>query len=266
MSLKEHRAVGILGAGRAGTALALALERAGIPVSIASTRSPTAMRFHLAQYAPQATAVPAVHIAQGACGGTALVVLMVPQEELDSVDPSWLAGALLVDATNRWEDEPLPEWFQQSLAAGLSSSEAVASRFPDSTVVKTLNHINHWDLDGGGQRVRPRLQPVSGASSPLPGAALPRADHSAPGSAARGTAAVPHQRRALGIASDDGPAASSVAHLIEVLGFDPVVLPSLSAGRVLEPEGPVFNRSWTAAELTDLLQEHLDHSATASDC
>ncbi|MCT2089823.1 hypothetical protein M3D92_11060 [Micrococcus terreus] len=65
---------------------------------------------------------------------------------------------------------------------------------------------------------------------------------------------MPHQRRALGIASDDGPAASRVAHLIDALGFDPVVLPSLRAGVILEPGGPVFNRSWTAGELADLAE------------
>lgn len=264
MTPHEHLRVGILGAGRAGTALARALQRAGIPVQIASTRSPTSMRFHLAQYAPQATAVPAEQITHGT-DAPSVVVLMVPQEDLDSVDPQGLAGTILVDATNRWEDEPLPDWFEDSLAAGLSSSEAVAERFPGSTVVKTLNHISHWDLDGGGQRVQPRLQPVSSVIPPLPRAAVPRGDHPEPDIAAPGTEATHHQRRALGIASDDGPAASSVAHLIEAIGFDPVVLPSLRAGRILEPGGPVFNRSWTASELTGLVTEDepADAEATA---
>lgn len=243
--------VGILGAGRAGTALARALQRSDTPVRIASTRSPAAMRFHLAQYAPQATAVPAEQIAEGAD----VVVLMVPQEDLDSVDPDWLRGALLVDATNRWEDEPLPDWFQQQLADGRSSSEAVAARFPHSTVVKTLNHLSHWDLEGGGQRVQPTLQPVSGAAAP---------DQPHPPEIAPGATPPPHQRRALGIAADDGPAASRVAHLIETLGFDPVALPSLRAGAVLEPGGPVFNRSWTARQLRALVGD-LAHPASADD-
>lgn len=247
--------VGILGAGRAGTALARALQRAGIPAWIASTRSPTSMRFHLAQYAPRATAVAAEQIGQQTGGsgpgrpdGLSIVVLMVPQEDLDSVDPGWLDGVLLVDATNRWEDEPLPDWFEDSLQAGLSSSEAIAARFPGSTVVKTLNHLSHWDLDGGGQRVQPRLQSVSGDPANM-GLQLGGAADSAPPTSSH---TVPHQRRALGIASDDGPAASRVAHLIDALGFDPVVLPSLRAGVILEPGGPVFNRSWTAGELADL--------------
>nr|WP_285180228.1 NAD(P)-binding domain-containing protein [Micrococcus terreus]MDK7702406.1 NAD(P)-binding domain-containing protein [Micrococcus terreus] len=190
--------VGILGAGRAGTALARALQRAGIPAWIASTRSPTSMRFHLAQYAPRATAVAAEQIGQQTGGsgpgrpdGLSIVVLMVPQEDLDGVDPGWLDGVLLVDATNRWEDEPLPDWFEDSLQAGLSSSEAIAARFSGSTVVKTLNHLSHWDLDGGGQRVQPRLQPVAGDPANMGlevgGAAAPHFQpHGAPPAACAG--------------------------------------------------------------------------------
>lgn len=248
--------VGILGAGRAGTALARALQRVRIPARIASTRSPAAMRLHLAQYAPQATAVPAEQIGHG----TDLVVLMVPQEELDTVDPSWVAGSVLLDATNRWEDEPLPDWFEDALQSGLSSSEAVAAHFRDSTVVKTFNHLSHWDLEDAGERIRPVRQPVRGPEETTEGRLCPevrawgpvkpehpdRESPRAPGSS----------RRALALASDDGHAASSAAHLISSMGFDPLVLPSLGDGRVLEPGGPVFNRSWTAAELIDLLRAH----------
>ena len=210
-------AVGILGAGRAGTALARALASAGIPVRIASTRPPAAMRLHLVQYAPRATAVPAEDIAAGAD----LVVLMVPQEDLDSVDPAWLDGTVLVDATNRWEGEPLPGWLQSGLDAGSSSSEAVAARFPGATVVKALNHLSHWDMDTAGRRNLPQ-----GTGRPV--------------------------RRALGVAADSAPAAAAVGHLLEAVGFDVVVLPDLASGRVLEPGGPVFNRPVTSAELARL--------------
>ncbi len=215
------RAVGILGAGRAGTALARALASAGIPVRIASTRSPTAMRLHLVQYAPRATAVPAEDIATG----VDLVVLMVPQEDLDTVDPDWLADTVLVDATNRWEGEPVPGWLQSGLDAGSSSSEVVAARFPRASVVKTLNHLSHWDMDTA----------VRHASPAAPGETTGETD-----------------RRALGVAADSAPAAAAVGHLVRAVGFEPVVLPDLAAGRVLEPGGPVFNRPVTAAELARL--------------
>lgn len=230
--------VSILGAGRAGTALARALQRAGLPARIASTRSPTAMRLHLAQYAPQARAVEAEQIAQD----SDVVVLMVPQEDLGTVDPDWLEGTIMVDATNRWEDEPLPNWFEEDLAAGSSSSEVIAARFPGATVVKSFNHISHWDLDGAGQLRGPALQPVTGlGTSPRDAAASPTSE--------------PSGRRGLGVASDDAPAAACIAALVHVLGFDPVVLPTLVDGRLLEPGGPVFLQSWSGPELADLIQQ-----------
>lgn len=205
------RPLNILGAGRAGTSLARAAASAGLPVRIASSRPPTAMRLHLAQYAPRTTAVAAAEIAQD---GTEqpIVVLMVPQEDLDSVDPDWLDGCVLVDATNRWAEEPLPGWLQSALDAGRSSSQAVAARFSGATVVKALNHVSHWDLDTAGR-------------SPGP------------------------ERRALGVASDSEDAAAAVGRLTVDLGFVPVLLPGLAAGRTLEPDGPVFNRPMSAPEL-----------------
>lgn len=202
---------GILGAGRAGTALARVAAAQGLEVQIASTRTPSAMKYHLAQYANKAQAVPAEDVAQG----VDLVVLMVPQEELDDVDPKTLAGTILVDATNRWEDEPLPQWFEDGLEAGLSSSEVIARRFEGSRVVKALNHISHWDLDADKASRR-------------------------------------DAQRALGVASDDLQAAEAVAQLIRVLGFAPVILQNLAAGRALEPQGPVFNEVLDAAGLRRL--------------
>ncbi len=210
--------LGVLGAGRAGTALARGAHSAGIPVRIAASRPPRALRLHLAQYAPHATAVPAAEIAgdpagtsrdSGDPGARPLVVLMVPQEDLDAVDPDWVRGTVLVDATNRWADEPLPEWFEDALGRGLSSSEAVARRFPGAAVVKALNHISHWDLDTAG----------------------------------RGAAT---ERRGLGVAGDDAGAVRQVADLTRRLGFDPVELPRLAAGRLLEPDGRVFNQPLSA--------------------
>lgn len=214
--------LGILGAGRAGTALARAAQSAGIPVRIAASRPPRALRLHLAQYAPRATAVEAAEIADApgghpddspaGSGIRPLVVLMVPQEDMDAVDPEWVRGTVLVDATNRWSDEPLPGWLAEALRQGRSSSEALAARFPGAAVVKGLNHISHWDLDTAGR--------------------------------AAGT-----ERRALGVAGDDDGAVRQVADLTRRLGFDPVVLPGLAAGRSLEPGGPVFNQPLSAEGL-----------------
>lgn len=198
--------IGILGAGRAGTAFARAAARAGLDVQIASTRTPRQMRYHLLQYAPQAKAVLAEDIADG----VEIVILAVPQEDLDEVDPNWVANRILVDATNRWEDEPLPTWFEERLAAGLSSSEVIAERFVDATVVKALNHISHWAMDA------------------------PRSD----------------EDRAAVVASDNAEASARVAELVSALGFVPVVADDLAAGRHTEPGTPYFNVAATSEQLT----------------
>src|SRR5699024_3164352 len=130
--MSSIRKIGILGAGRAGTAIARAAARAGVDTQIASTRSPSQMKYHLLQYAPSATAVYAHDIA----ADVDVVVLVVPQEDLDDVSPDWVGEGILVDATNRWEDEPLPEWFTTALNSGLSSSEVIAQQFPRTRVVK----------------------------------------------------------------------------------------------------------------------------------
>lgn len=207
--MSSNNRIGILGAGRAGTAIARAAARAGVDVQIASTRSPSQMRYHLLQYAPHAEAVYAPQIGTG----VELVVLAVPQEDLDDVDPEWFNTRILVDATNRWEEEPLPEWFTAGLRSGLSSSEVIAQQFPNAQVVKALNHISHWAMDA------------------------PRSDDA----------------RAAAVSSDSPEAAQEVAELVRLLGFQPVVADSLSAGQHTEPGTTYFNVAATSEQLSQQL-------------
>ncbi|PRB72894.1 NAD(P)-binding domain-containing protein [Arthrobacter sp. MYb213] len=206
--------IGILGAGRAGTALARAAATVGVPVNIASSRSPSQMKYHLAQYAPQATAVAAKDIGTD----VSLVVLMVPQDDLDDVDPESLAGLTLIDATNRWDDMPLPIWLEDGQSAGLSSSEVIAEHFHSSRLVKALNHISHWDLDSDSSTRQA-------------------------------------QQRALAVASDHKAEAVLVARLVSTLGFTPVLVGKLAKGSLLEPEGEIFNQVLSVAQLRTLLHE-----------
>ncbi|HIW47076.1 MAG TPA: NAD(P)-binding domain-containing protein [Candidatus Yaniella excrementigallinarum] len=203
--------IGILGAGRAGTAIARSAARSGIEVQIASTRSPRQMHYHLLQYAPSASGVYAEDIAEG----VKLIVLAVPQEDLDDVDPIWVDNKILIDATNRWDNEPLPAWLQTRLNSGLSSSEALAEHFRSAEVVKALNHISHWAMDA------PRTQ----------------------------------QLPAAGIASNDAVAAQKVADFVAALGFDPVIANSLASGCHLEPGTTFFNVAATADQLKKQLQK-----------
>ena len=89
------------------------------------------------------------------------------------------------------------------------SSEIVARRLAGSAVVKALNHIGYHELE---DRARPAGAP---------------------------------DRRAAGVAGDDPVAIAALAGRI---GYDPVRLGSLRAGRVLQPGGPVFGVVLTRPE------------------
>ena len=131
-----------------------------------------------------------------------MVVLAIPLHRFPALDPGPLAGKLVVDAMNYWApaDGVVPLFYDQEL----SSSEIVQRRLTQATVVKALNQIAYQDLEDGR---RP-------AGSP--------------------------DRNAIGVAGDDSDAAKVVGEVIDRIGYDPVLLGSLSAGRILQPGGPVF--------------------------
>jgi len=134
-----------------------------------------------------------------------LVVLALPLHRFTTLDPSGLSGKLVVDAMNSWPSvDGVVELFEDQRSG---SSEIVQHRLASSTVVKTLNHLGYHQLED-------ERQP--------------------PGSP---------ERRALGVAGDDPRAVDVVAELIERIGYDAVRFDRLSAGRLLEPGGPVFGVS-----------------------
>jgi predicted dinucleotide-binding enzyme len=131
-----------------------------------------------------------------------IVVLAIPLHKFATLDPALVADKLVVDTMNYWPPiDGVQEMFDDRR---YGSSEIVAHRLTRSTIVKTLNHIGYHELED-------ERRPVD----------------------------APH-RRALGVAGDDAGAVGVVADLIERIGYDAVRLDSLSAGRLLEPGGPVF--------------------------
>ena len=47
-------------------------------------------------------------------------------------------------------------------------------------------------------------------------------------------------RRALGVAGDDPDAVTTISTFVDRIGYDAIPLGPLSAGRALQPGGPVF--------------------------
>jgi predicted dinucleotide-binding enzyme len=137
-----------------------------------------------------------------------IVVLAIPLHRFGDIDPALLNGKVVVDAMNYW---PASDGALEAFEDG-GSSEIVARRLAGSTVVKALNHIGYHELE---DRARPAGAP---------------------------------DRRAAGVAGDDPAAAATIAHMVDQIGYDPVHLGSLRAGRVLQPGGPVFGAVLTLPE------------------
>jgi len=144
-----------------------------------------------------------------------IVVLAIPLHRFGDVDPGLLAGKLVVDAMNYW---PASDGVLKAFEDG-ASSEIVARRLSGSAVVKALNHIGYHDLE---DRTR--------------------------------TAGAP-DRRAVGVAGDDPAAVAAMAGLVDRIGYDPVRLGSLRAGRALQPGGPVFGVTLTLPEFERAIRE-----------
>jgi len=137
-----------------------------------------------------------------------IVVLAIPLHRFLDIDPGLLNGKLVVDAMNYW---PASDGVLRPFTGG-GSSEVVARRLAGSTVVKALNHIGYHELE---DRTRPAGAP---------------------------------DRRAAGVAGEDPAAVAAIAVLVDRMGYDPVRLASLRAGRVLQPGGPVFGTVLTRPE------------------
>ena len=141
--------------------------------------------------------------AADAINGADIVVLAMPLHRFLRMDPSDLSGKLVIDAMNYWPptDGRLPLPFDDE---DINTSEVVAERLNNAIVVKTLNHVGYHELE---------------------------------------TYARPYgsvDRRALGVAGDDPDAVATIGAFIDRIGFDAVPVGTLSAGRVLQPGGPVF--------------------------
>ena len=132
-----------------------------------------------------------------------IVVLAMPLHRFLRMDPNALSEKLVIDAMNYWPptDGRLPPPFDDE---SIGTSEIVAERLHDAAVVKTLNHVGYHELE----------------------------------TYARPSGSV--DRRALGVAGDDPDAVNTVSAFVDRIGYDAVPVGPLSAGRVLQPGGPVF--------------------------
>jgi predicted dinucleotide-binding enzyme len=205
------RTIGILGAGRVGTALGRQALKAGYDVKIATGRPPAEIALIVDMLVPGAEAVTASTAARDGD----IVVLALPLGKYQSLAPQSLADKIAIDAMNYWAptDGALAEFEGEA-----SSSEVVQRFLPRARLVRTLNHIGYHELEEQG---------------------LP------PGHP---------ERQALALAGDDPEARHAVAIFLDRLGYDPVDIGGLAAGRKFDVGTPAFGGQLRRHEMERLLQ------------
>lgn len=131
--------IGILGAGRVGTAVARQAVRAGHTVTIATGRPAAEIRLLTEVIVPGATAVDKEDLR-----GSDLIGVAVPLHKYRSIDTSVLQGHVVIDTMNYWAPvDGLMEEFEGER----STSEVIAEFFGEVRLVKTLNHIGYGDIE-----------------------------------------------------------------------------------------------------------------------
>ncbi|WP_120003806.1 NADPH-dependent F420 reductase [Nesterenkonia muleiensis] len=137
--MTQQLSIGILGAGRVGTAVGRQAVRAGHRVRIATDKPADEIKLLTEVIVPGAEAVDKDQLR-----GSDIIVVAVPLHKYRSIDTEVLQGHVVIDTMNYWA--PV-DGVMQEFESGRSTSEVVADFFGDVRLVKTLNHIGYGDLE-----------------------------------------------------------------------------------------------------------------------
>jgi predicted dinucleotide-binding enzyme len=133
--------IGIIGAGRLGTALARGLSKAGYDVAISNSRDAASLTLQLSILLPDVSAKDTRELIDWAD----IVVLALPLRKFTELLGELFDSKIVVDAMNYWSpvDSKLPEFDEYAN----SSSQLVAQIVPNATVIKTFNSVAYGEIE-----------------------------------------------------------------------------------------------------------------------
>jgi predicted dinucleotide-binding enzyme len=144
------RRLGIVGAGKAGTAIARAAVAGGYDVAISGSGSAERIELIVEVLAPGARALSTDEVVKYA----GLIVLAIPMHRFRELRRDLFAGKILVDAMNYWDEiDGVNEQFETAPAG---TSVLVQEWFTSAKVVKSLNHLGYFKFE---KSRRPRGTP-----------------------------------------------------------------------------------------------------------
>jgi predicted dinucleotide-binding enzyme len=144
------RSLGVVGAGKIGTAIARAAVASGYDVALSGSGAAERIELIVDVLAPGAHAVTTDVVVRHAD----LIVLAVPMHRFRELPRDLFADKILVDAMNYWQEVDGVD--EELAAAPMGTSIVVQHHFPASKVVKSLNHLGYFTFE---ERRRPRGAP-----------------------------------------------------------------------------------------------------------
>jgi predicted dinucleotide-binding enzyme len=135
------RRLGIVGAGKAGTAIARAAVAGGYDAAISGSGSAERIELIVDVLAPGARSLTTEEVVRHAD----LIVLAIPLHRYRELRRDLFAGKILVDAMNYWDEIDGVDGPFATAPAG--TSMLVQAWFPSARVVKSLNHLGYFTFE-----------------------------------------------------------------------------------------------------------------------
>ena len=139
--MKRKPSIGIIGAGRLGTAIARQSLKAGYTVRIANSRGPESLGLMIGVLLPGVQPAFVDEVVKS----SDIIVLAIPLNQYVTLKPELFAGKTVIDAMNYWPptEGNIPEFMNEAV----TSSEYIQSYLKTAMVVKTLNHTAYHELE-----------------------------------------------------------------------------------------------------------------------